>query len=122
MAKEMRFGVLLDFYGDLLTDKQQDLMRLYYEEDLSLSEISENEGITRQGVHDAIRRSEAVLQEMEDKLGLAARFEKINRSADQIDDLAKKILDENNTYCYSADLTEQANRILELTKKLREEF
>lgn len=122
MAKEMRFVLLLDFYGDLLTDKQQELMRFYYEDDLSLSEISENEGITRQGVHDAIRRSEAVLQEMEDKLGLAARFQKINESADQIDTITRQILDENEAYCYSSGLSEKANQILELTRKLREEF
>lgn len=53
MAKNLEVSFLLDFYGEMLTQKQHDFLVYYYDEDLSLSEIAENEGITRQGVRDA---------------------------------------------------------------------
>ena len=56
MAKNMEIAFLVDFYGDMLTEKQRDMIELYYDDDLSLSEIAENEGITRQGVRDSIGR------------------------------------------------------------------
>lgn len=49
MAKNLEISLLFDFYGDMLTEKQRDVVELYYNDDLSLSEIAENEGITRQG-------------------------------------------------------------------------
>lgn len=73
-------SMLLDFYGDLLTDKQRECFSLYYNEDLSLSEIAEQRGISRQGVWDNIRHAEAALREVEEKTGLIARFEQ-TRSA-----------------------------------------
>lgn len=57
VAKNMEMAFLCDFYGDMLTDKQRDVMELYYNDDLSLSEIAENAGITRQGVRDSIKRA-----------------------------------------------------------------
>ena len=56
MAKDLGITILLDFYGDMLTEKQRDFLGYYYNDDLSLSEIAENEGITRQGVRDSIKR------------------------------------------------------------------
>ena len=56
MSKDLTVSYLLDFYGDVLTDKQRDVMEQYYNDDLSLAEIAENFGITRQGVRDAIKR------------------------------------------------------------------
>lgn len=67
-------SMLLDFYGELLTEKQRECFDLHYNEDLSLSEIAEQSGISRQGVWDNIRRAEAALKEMEDKTGLIKRF------------------------------------------------
>ena len=72
----MFIAFLFDFYKDLLTDKQADAIDLYYNEDLSLAEISEHLGITRQGVRDNIKRGEAILLEMEEKMGAANRFKK----------------------------------------------
>jgi len=66
--------MLFDFYGDLLTDKQREYFDLHYNEDLSLSEIAESSGISRQGVWDIIRRAEAALRETEAKTGLVERF------------------------------------------------
>ena len=73
-------SMLLDFYGELLTDKQRDCFDLHYNEDLSLSEIAEQLGISRQGVWDNIRRAESALEDVEKKTGLIRRFEE-NRAA-----------------------------------------
>lgn len=67
-------SMLLDFYGELLTQKQRDCFDLHYNEDLSLSEIANELGISRQGVWDNIRRAEAALTEIESKTGLIRRF------------------------------------------------
>ena len=86
-------SMLLDFYGDLLTDKQRECFSLYYNEDLSLSEIAEQRGISRQGVWDNIRHAEAALREIEEKTGLIARFEQTKaallRLRDQLSMLAQ---------------------------------
>ena len=67
-------SMLLDFYGELLTDKQRECFDLHYNEDLSLSEIAEQLGISRQGVWDNIRRAESAMREIEEKTGLIRRF------------------------------------------------
>lgn len=75
MAKDIVHKTLLfDFYGQLLTDKQKDIVELYYADDLSLSEISEHIGISRQGVYDTLKRAEATLEEYESRLGLVEKF------------------------------------------------
>jgi len=74
MEKNIEICLLLDFYGQLLTSRQEETMNMYYNNDLSLGEIAENLGITRQGVHDNIKRSEKILLDMENKLGLIKRF------------------------------------------------
>jgi len=86
-----RMTMLYDFYGELLTERQREFFDLYYNEDLSLSEIAENTGISRQGVRDVIVRAEGVMQEVEDKTGLIRRFmamkdnlDKIQRSAEEL--------------------------------------
>ena len=66
--------MLFDFYGELLTDKQREYFDLHYNEDLSLAEIAESEGISRQGVWDIIRRAEEGLRRYEEKTGLVERF------------------------------------------------
>lgn len=69
-----RMTMLFDFYGDILTPRQRELFDLYYNEDLSLAEIAENCGISRQGVRDVIVRAENAMTELEDKTGLVRRF------------------------------------------------
>lgn len=92
MPKKLEFVMLLDCYGELLTDKQRNVMELYYCEDLSLSEIGNPIGITRQAVMDLIKRTENILLNYEKKLGFADRlgkmrdcFDKINSAAQSID-------------------------------------
>ena len=74
--KSVRTGILLDFYGNLLTDKMREACESYYNEDLSLAEIAESSGISRQGVYDTIHRAEKQLEEYEERLGLLELFEK----------------------------------------------
>ncbi|NPV25889.1 MAG: putative DNA-binding protein [Firmicutes bacterium] len=74
MEKVSRMALLQDFYGQLLTDKQRQVMELYYDHDLSLGEIAEEYGTSRQAVYDLIRRAEKTLEEYEAKLGLIAKF------------------------------------------------
>ncbi len=67
-------GLLIDFYGNLLTQRNRLLLELHYSEDMSLSEIADNEGISRQAVYDAVHRGTSQLVRYEEKLGLVARF------------------------------------------------
>ena len=80
-GKPLEMSLLFDFYGETLTEKQRELFDLYYNEDLSLAEIAEHAGITRQGVRDSIKRAEHALGEMEEKLGLVARYGGTERGA-----------------------------------------
>ena len=73
-SKDMHVSLLLDFYGDILPERRYEMTSLYYNDDLSLSEIADICGISRQGVRDAVKKSELELRELEEKLGLAARF------------------------------------------------
>ncbi|MEW5761763.1 MAG: YlxM family DNA-binding protein [Bacillota bacterium] len=86
-----RVNLLYDFYGPLLTERQRRIMELHYQHDFSLGEIAAECGVTRQAVHDILRRAEAALEGYEEKLGLVRRFttlrEKIEGAARLIDGL-----------------------------------
>ncbi len=86
--KNLDFVYLLDFYGGILSERQRELMTLYYDDDLSLAEIADIAGISRQGAHDFIKRGEAKLTDAEKALGLVARFEKIKDTVYEIEQLA----------------------------------
>lgn len=79
MSKDFGMSLLLDFYGDVLTEPQREAMDLFYNGDLSLSEIAEDVGITRQGVRDRIVKGERILTELESKLGLVERFGNVEK-------------------------------------------
>ena len=87
MAKDVEMGYLLDFYGEVLTQKQREMLRQYYNDDLSLSEIGENFGITRQGARDAIKHGETTLKELEEKVGFAARYRRVQQKLEQLEQL-----------------------------------
>lgn len=74
MEQFVRANLLLDFYGQLLTERQLNACRLYYEENHSLGEIAAELGISRQAVHDTLRRAIASLEGYEERLGLVGRF------------------------------------------------
>lgn len=75
--KDLEIALLLDFYGELLSDSRRHAAELYYNEDLSLGEVAEDMGITRQGVRDHIEKAKTQLATYEGKLGLAAKFREI---------------------------------------------
>jgi len=81
---------LFDFYGSLLTEKQQEAIQLYYYQDLSLSEIAERLEISRQGVYDHLHRGEEALRDYEVKLGLIQRYNLLKK---ELEDLEKAIND-----------------------------
>ena len=82
--KNLQFSLLIDFYGDLLAPKMRDALELYYNEDLSLAEIAEEIGISRQGVRDLIKKAEEELLYLEEKLGLLGKFRSIQKKADEL--------------------------------------
>ena len=82
--KNMRLAYLLDFYADVLDDHSKSIMKSYYEDDLSLSEIGEGVNISRQGVRHIIKKCEEQLEFLELKLGLAARFSEIENAAAEL--------------------------------------
>ena len=116
-----RMSMLYDFYGDLLTDRQREFYDLYYNEDLSLAEIAENYGITRQGVRDVIVRAEAYLTEIEDKTGLIRRFHTMQGQLREVADCAQKVLDLNDAKLGSDELETLAGRIKSLADTLIQE-
>lgn len=91
MSKDLNVSVLLDFYGQLLTQKQNDALDLYYNQDLSLSEIAAHMGITRQGVRDNIKRGEAQLRGYESEIGLAGKFSRVNALCDIVNGYVNKL-------------------------------
>ena len=119
-SQAYRMTMLFDFYGEVLTDRQKEFYDLYYNEDLSLGEIAENYGITRQGVRDVIVRAEAVLTELEDKTKLIKRFhtmhaqlEQLRKDAQRLTELAARQDDE--------ELETLAHRILDGAETLLKE-
>lgn len=74
-GKNMRMGLLLDFYEPLMTEKQSELLRNYYDLDLSLSELAEDTGVSRQAVQFALKKAEKKLLSFEEKLRLRERYE-----------------------------------------------
>ena len=84
--------MMFDFFGDLLTEKQREYFDLYHNEDLSLSEIAERTGITRQGVYDIISRAEKALEEIEQKTGVVKRWRETLTELEQAEELARKLL------------------------------
>lgn len=111
VAKNLEVSFLLDFYGEMLTKKQHDFLVYYYNEDLSLSEIAENEGITRQGVRDAIKRAENQLFDMENRLGLAKRFTEMKKGLDEITQCAEAINEYNLNHSLSREINDNISKI-----------
>lgn len=89
--KILQMNLLYDFYGQLLTEKQQEALQLYYSYDLSLGEISEQLGVSRQAIYDTIKRSEKLLFDYEQKLGLVAKFIHTKHNIEEILGIVQKI-------------------------------
>ncbi len=111
IENSIKIGILLEIYGKLLTKKQYDLLDDYYNNDLSLAEIAENEGITRQAVRDNLKKGEKKLFEYEDKLKI------MKKNVDQEEQIAN-ILSEINTLNSNSTDTEVAIVLEDVKNKL----
>lgn len=121
MSKNLDITILLDFYGDMLTDKQRSFIGYYYNDDLSLSEIAENEGITRQGVRDAIKRAESQLIAMEERLGLVDKFKNMKGGLGEIIDYAEQIAEYNRNHSLSMEINDCTAKIKAVAQTLMTE-
>jgi predicted DNA-binding protein YlxM (UPF0122 family) len=92
MEKIVEQGLLYDFYGELLTDHQREIYEAAVYNDMSLTEIADEHGISKQGVHDLIKRCTKSLQDYEDKLHMIRRFEAIKSQAEELRGLSQKDL------------------------------
>ena len=108
-------SLLFDFYGTLLTEKQQCYFDLYYNQDFSLGEIAEQEGISRQGVHDAINRAESILQQMERTTGCVERMQALRNTMDEISMVARELLRHEDT-----QVRQSAEKILSAVSSIKE--
>lgn len=115
-----RMTMLFDFYGEVLTPRQKEVFDLYYNEDLSLAEIAENYGISRQGVRDVIVRAEAIMTDLEDKTGLMKRFMLMQQQVQAILDAAEKIQTVNYRQYDNPELARLANEITRSAQALKE--
>lgn len=114
LEKTIEVSLLFDFYGKLLTKKQQQVFELYYLHDLSLSEIADKLHISRQGVYDHLHRGEELLYKYENKLGLVTRYNEFKTELNQLNQyISEKLkeLDENNENNYHNLQTGIENRI-----------
>ncbi|MBE7010200.1 MAG: DNA-binding protein [Ruminococcaceae bacterium] len=122
MSKDLSIAMLYDFYGELLTPKQAQAIDLYYNEDLSLAEIAEPLGISRQGVRDAIKRGEKLLFSMEERLGLVNRFMNLAEQMEEIIEDVSSMRKYESMYVHSKPLSESLKSLEEQLKALTEEL
>lgn len=122
MEKNVEISLLLSFYGNILTEKQKQACVLYYNEDLSLAEISEIVGITRQGVRDNIKRAEIVLYDLEEKLGLCKRFLGAKEKLEILDDILENIKNISKTEALSDEMHQYIKRIIKIVIEINDNF
>lgn len=113
--KKLQMTLLFDFFGNLLTDRQRKYFDLYHNDDLSLSEIAEIEGITRQGVRDVLVRGENTLLDIEKKTEIIKRFNEIQRDIKT----AEKYAIEIQEHMVGSDISLQTNNIIEILHSLK---
>ena len=116
----LHMTMLYDFYGDLLTERQREFYDLYHNEDLSLAEIAENYGISRQGVRDVIIRAEAILNDFEEKTGIVARFLKVRTTLEEVQSLVEAAEERNMSRSRDSRLTEIHSEITSLLAGLED--
>lgn len=111
MAKNLRFSALLDVYGGMLTEKQREMLDFYYNEDLSLSEIATNEGISRQGVRDSIKRGEESLTELDQKIGVFRIIEEYDALLAGVNAACDEIIADCRSYTTTKSVIEKLEKI-----------
>ena len=117
-------SLLYDFYGSLLTDRQREVMELYYGENLSLSEIAAEFSISRQGVHDALKNAERALREYEQKLGLVEKFQQSREAIGAIDGMIEELINgmrkPEAEVLTASQVTAELQKIKDIIDKLEE--
>ena len=115
-------SLLYDFYGSLLTDRQREVMELYYGENLSLSEIAAEFSISRQGVHDALKNAGRALHEHEQKLGLVDKFQQSREAIGDIDERIEGLMEDvqKQEALVPAEVTAELQKIKDIIDKLEE--
>jgi predicted DNA-binding protein YlxM (UPF0122 family) len=121
IEKNLQIGLLCDFYGKMLTEKQLSAIIMYYDDDLSLAEIAVQTGITRQGVRDCIKKGEAILLEMEEKLGLAEKFTRLREGMDEIRAAAENIREQNSRGMVNVVIADAVKTIVRVSDQVRED-
>lgn len=121
IEKNLQIGLLCDFYGKMLTEKQLSAIIMYYDDDLSLAEIAVQTGITRQGVRDCIKKGEAILLDMEEKLGLAEKFTRLREGMDEIRAAAEAIREQNSRGMVNAVVADAVKTIVRVSDQVRED-
>ena len=120
MEKNMELSLLLDFYGELLSEKVRRATELYYNDDLSLSEVAEDMGITRQGVRDLIKRAEGNLYGYEQKLGLYKRFLEMQKGLGTLKESLVKTKSLLDCDTDRSEIDKETSGMIELVDKLIE--
>ena len=120
MEKNVEISLLLSFYKNMLTERQADTVDLYYNEDLSLAEVGTELGISRQGVRDNLKRAEAMLYDVESRLGLAARFLEIKSGLSEIDSIIAEIERSSDASFIPNSIKLKINRILTIIAKIND--
>ncbi|HHV93155.1 MAG TPA: putative DNA-binding protein [Firmicutes bacterium] len=118
----VHMGLLFDFYGQLLTEKQRLFFSLYHQDDLSLGEIAEQYGVTRQAVYDIIQRSQKTLINFEEKLGLIKRHIRQREQLERLQKKLKELADELAQTAASMPWQKQLAEAQALLAELIEEF
>lgn len=118
VEKNVEVAMLLDVYGEVLTEKQRDIIDLYYNEDMSLGEIASNLGITRQGVRDFLLRGEATMYDLEEKLHFLRRRAESEASIRSMQENCDKIDRYNEQFVYSPQLRSALREIKEQIDEL----
>ena len=111
--KNLNISLLLDFYGDILSERQKDMLDFYYNDDLSLAEIADNYEISRQGVRSVLKKGENILINMEEKLHLAERFSSMQKKS-------SKIASELEDLTHNIENKEISDKIIALISKIKE--
>lgn len=111
MAKDLSFSRFIDIYGGMLTEKQHEMLDFYYNQDLSLSEIAEGEGISRQGVRDSIKRGEEALLELDEKIGVIRIISERDELLKMVTAYCDEIISDCKTYTTSKNVIEKLERI-----------
>ena len=111
MDKKIMISVLLDFYGQLLSPRQFQIMDYYYNNDLSLREIADMSGITRQGVYDIIKRSDTFLEELEEKLHLYHKWQSIEQDLNNVEMTLQTVIG-----------NEDCKRAIEMIEQIKNKF